>query len=87
MIALTLLLATAGFLTLALSMQRHRRDLGRQGKPPRAMRPVAFLLIGLSVFPAVADQGLAIGITSWGMALSVCAMAVAAWLTVRSSWR
>ena len=70
-----LLLALGGFLLLALSMQRHRRDLDIRWTVPRA-RPVGFLFLAGSLMPPLMSGALGIALVTWTMLLSVAASLV-----------
>lgn len=79
-----LVLAVAGFGSLALSMHKHHRDLF--GAPPSRARAVAFRAIGWpllagSIAPCVAISGLSVGIVLWFGLLTIAALVVALLLT------
>ncbi|MCG8559813.1 MAG: DUF3325 domain-containing protein [Hyphomicrobiales bacterium] len=82
--ATALLLATAGFGMLALSMQKHHRDLF--GAPPSqwhalALHSIGWVLLGLSFAACILDSGWAIGPVLWLGILTVAALVSALTLT------
>lgn len=81
-----LVLATAGMLAIAISMPRHRAQLGwrpASAKQATALRAAGTLLLIVAAAAAVSHLGLGVGIFAWIMSLSVGAILVIALL----SWR
>jgi len=79
-----LILATAGFAGLALSMHKHHRDLF--GKLPCRLRALAFagagwMLLALSFGACIAASGWAIGPVFWVGLITVAALIVVLALT------
>lgn len=84
MVLAALILATAGFAGLALSMHKHHRDLF--GKPPSRPRALAFAgagwtLLALSFGASIVASGWAIGTVFWIGILTVAAFVVVLALT------
>lgn len=74
--ALTFLCALAGFAALALSMDRHQREILRHPLPRRgslALRALCFGLLLLALVPACRGLGPALGATVWSGHLSLAA--------------
>ena len=86
---LILALAVAGFAVLALSMDKHHRDLF-QARPTRlrrlSLQTAGWLVLGLSLAVCVDGFGVSIGIVFWTGMLTVAALAVAAALSWRHVW-
>ena len=77
-------LSFSGFAALALSMDRHYRDLS--GRPPARLRKLALSVAGWSLLCAslvatVAGQGVSIGLTLWFGIITLAALLVALSLT------
>lgn len=85
MIALTaLVLSFTGFAAIALSMRRHHQDV--LGTPPGRSRKLVlgmagWLLLGASIWPAIAADGVSVGITFWFGVIALAALIVAMSLT------
>lgn len=80
----TFLLALAGFAALALSMQKHHRDvLGRASPRSRELLfgSGGWLLLAVSLFSAIAGADLFVGIVLWLGLVTIAALAVAMVLT------
>jgi hypothetical protein len=72
-------LSFTGFTALALSMDRHQRDVfGRRlhGTPSRWLRCLGWLMLAASPAPCVVQDGWGIGLTGWLGALTLAAAAV-----------
>lgn len=68
MMALSLVLIFAGFVLLALAMDRHGKPL-RLAVPGAGRRVAAVLFLVLSLWPVMVRYGWAVGVTVWlGMA-------------------
>lgn len=81
---LSLVLSCAGFGSIALSMRRHHQDVF--GKAPGRLRKLmlgtaGWLLLGASIWPAIARDGVSIGLTFWFGIITVAALIVAMSLT------
>jgi hypothetical protein len=79
-----LILATAGFAAIALSMHRHHRDLF--GRPPSRPRALAFAgtgwtLLALSFSACIVASGWAIGPVLWIGLLTVAGLVIVLALT------
>jgi hypothetical protein len=78
-LAASIVLSLAAWLSLALGMERHQRELsGRKwtAGPSRALRTVGWLLLATSAAPLIARWGVLTGVSIWGALLSVAALAV-----------
>lgn len=87
MSALALLLATVGFVCLALAMERHHRDV--TGHAPAAPRRRLLRLLGAaalaaSLAPSIAAWGVAQGFVGWCGVLAAGAGAMVLWVSFRS---
>jgi len=83
----SMVLSFAGFAALACSMTKHHRDLFGKGpsqERERALRLAGWMLLTLSVTPAIVQSGMSIGIVLWFGILTVAAVLVALLLTYRS---
>lgn len=81
-----LLLTVGGFACMALSMQKHYRQVfpaepSRRGA--RIRRIAAWLLLGASLVPCVVGEGAAVGVVLWTGILTMSALAVTTLLTYR----
>lgn len=86
-VAAALFLAFAGFVGLALAMQRHQRDLlGRTLGPARtrAFRIAGWTLIAASLVPMALDWGMLVGLALWLALLSFAALANVIAILVRA---
>lgn len=84
MTMLALLLSLVGFASLALAMPKHHHDLfGRSPSKARkrALGVGGWLLLGASIWPLIASDGVAVGITFWFGVITVAALIVAMSLT------
>lgn len=83
-------LAHLGFLVLALAMPRHAAQLRRAAftAPVRQiLRGAGWAVLALSVWPAVALWGLAIGITAWCGLLTCAALSLGQSLSlIEAGW-
>ena len=74
---LALLMCYAGFVALCLSTDRHHGELlHSKPSPPRrrVLRVAGWLLLVLSVWPAVAASGWAQGLVEWSAVLMLSAL-------------
>lgn len=81
---LGLILSCSGFSAIALSMRRHHQDvfvmpLGRRRK--QMLAAIGWLLLGASIWPAVAGQGISVGIPFWFGIITLAALIVVMSLT------
>lgn len=81
---LAIVLSSAGFGAIALSMRRHHQDVF--GRLPARVRKltlatVGWSLLGASLWPLIARDGVAVGITFWFGVITVAALTVAMSLT------
>lgn len=81
MTALSLALAYAGFTGLCLAMERHHEQVfGSRRIPPlrgRLLRAAGWLLLALSLAPAVQEAGPALGVVLWAGLLTAAALPLA----------
>ncbi|WP_419899487.1 DUF3325 domain-containing protein [Roseomonas sp. USHLN139] len=81
MILLGLALAYAGFLSLALAMERHHEQVFASRRIPVLRARLCFwggwLLLALSLWPLVADFGWGLGLVAWTGLLTAAAMPLA----------
>ena len=83
---LPLLLTYAGFTALCLSMPRHHAELlGRTASPRRrqVLELAGWLLLGLSLWAAVATNGWSFGLVDWFAVLMLSALALVLLLPYR----
>lgn len=88
-IIIAFLLAFAGFAAMALSMQRHHRDIFGSVPPERsrkALRTTGVATIAASLSLATAAEGLGIGLVLWAGLLTLATIAVCLLLTYRERW-
>lgn len=74
---LALLMCYAGFVALCLSTDRHHGELlHSKPSPPRrlALRAAGWLLLALSIWPAVSASGWAQGLVEWCAVLMLSAL-------------
>ena len=74
---LTLLMCYAGFTALCLSTDRHHGELlHSKPSPPRrlTLRVAGWLLLALSMWPAVAASNWALGVVEWCAVLMLSAL-------------
>ncbi len=74
---------------LCLAMDRHARQLAEASLTPsarRLSRYAGWLLLGLSVWPAITMWGLSIGISVWFGLLTVASILLALALSYRPRW-
>lgn len=86
-LVLTLALAFAGFTSLALSMDRHQRDVFRRrldGTWSRRLRCMGWILLAASSVPCIAGEGWGMGLVVWLGALTPAAGAVLGGLAATS---
>jgi hypothetical protein len=81
---LSLILSSTGFGAIALSMRRHHQDVF--GQPPARIRKlmlatVGWLLLGASIWPLIASDGVSVGTTFWFGIITLAALIVAMSLT------
>ena len=85
----TLALLLAGFAVLALAMPKHYRQLFGP-LPSRGCKltlvVTGWLLLAVSIAPAIIDHGLSVGLVFWFGIATVAALAVAMLLTYRNLW-
>lgn len=89
MTIIAFLLAFAGFAALALSMQKHHRDLFGAPAPARrrkALRTCGFVTIIAALAFAIDAEGLSIGLVLWTGLLTLATVAVCLLLTYREGW-
>lgn len=89
MVALSFLLAFAGFAALSLSMPKHHRDLF--GKPSRRATELTFCIAGWlalagSLTLSIVVAGVSIGVVQWAAFLTLAALIVALLLTYKDTW-
>ena len=76
---IALALALGGFTLLALSMDRHQRDVFRHrldGARSRWLRHMGWLVLATSAVPCIAGEGWGIGLVDWLGVLTLAAGAV-----------
>jgi hypothetical protein len=83
---LCLVLSFWGFAAISASMERHAKEIfAASGEPQlRRLRLLSgYALLALALFPAIAANGLSIGIAVWFGALALASTALALLLTWR----
>lgn len=86
-LALSFVIALAAFLSIALAMDRHQRDLVGHALSARWSRPfraAGWLLLAASAAPMISRWDVGVGLSLWGALVSLAAIALVLAIAVRA---